>query len=72
VVFELDLNVTGALAVTSTGVFIGSADYLNHKRDGCEQRRARLQQTGTRSAYLIIKSIAVHSVSGRWTGCTIE
>jgi len=57
VVLGVDLNVTGAFAVTSTGKFIGSADHLNHKRDQYEQRRAKLQQTGTRSAHLTIKSI---------------
>ena len=57
VVLGVDLNVTGAFAVTSTGAFIGSADYLNHTRDQYEQRRASLQQTGTRSAHLTIKSI---------------
>jgi putative transposase len=57
VVLGVDLNVTGAFAVTSTGGFIGSADYLTHKRDQYERRRARLQQTGTRSAHLTIQSI---------------
>ncbi|MFB6228600.1 MAG: RNA-guided endonuclease InsQ/TnpB family protein [Halobacteriales archaeon] len=57
VVLGVDLNVTGAFAVTSTGAFIGSADYLTHKRDQYEQRRATLQQTGTRSAHLTIQSI---------------
>ena len=57
VVLGVDLNVTGAFAVTSTGEFIGSADLLTHKRDQYEQRRARLQQTGTRSAHLTIQSI---------------
>ncbi len=57
VVLGVDLNVTGAFAVTSTGAFIGSADYLNHKRDQYEQRRAKLQQAGTRSAHLTIQSI---------------
>ena len=57
VVLGVDLNVTGAFAVTSTGAFIGSADYLTHKRNQYEQRRARLQQTGTRSAHLTIQSI---------------
>ncbi|SFC72409.1 hypothetical protein SAMN05444422_11711 [Halobiforma haloterrestris] len=56
-VLGVDLNVTGAFAVTSTGEFIGSADYLTHKRDQYEQRRKRLQQTGTRSAHLTIQSI---------------
>ena len=56
-VLGVDLNVTGAFAVTSTGAFIGSADYLTHKRNEYEQRRGRLQQTGTRSAHLTIKSI---------------
>ncbi len=64
-VLGVDLNVTGAFAVTSTGTFIGSADYLNHKRDQYEQRRARLQQTGTRSAHLSIKSIG--SVFSEWS-----
>ena len=57
VVLGVDLNVTGAFAVTSTGAFIGSADYLTHKRDEYEQRRGSLQQTGTRSAHLAIESI---------------
>ena len=57
VVLGVDLNVTGAFAVTSTGECIGSADYLTHKRDQYEQRRAKLQQTGTRSAHLTIQSI---------------
>jgi IS605 OrfB family transposase len=57
VVLGVDLNVTGAFAVTSTGEFIGSADHLTHKRNQYEQRRARLQQTGTRSSHLTIQSI---------------
>ncbi|MCU4753321.1 RNA-guided endonuclease TnpB family protein [Halobacteria archaeon AArc-curdl1] len=57
VVLGVDLNVTGAFAVTSTGKFIGSADYLTHKRNEYEKRRGCLQQTGTRSANLTIKSI---------------
>jgi IS605 OrfB family transposase len=65
VVLGVDLNVTGAFAVTSTGAFIGSADYLNHKRDQYEQRRVKLQQTGTRSAHLIIKSIG--SAFSEWS-----
>ena len=64
-VLGVDLNVTGTFAVTSTGEFIGSADYLNHKRDQYEQRRARLQQTGTRSAHLTIKSIG--SAFSKWS-----
>ena len=57
VVLRVDLNVTGVFAVTSTGAFIGSADHLNHKRNQYEQRRAKLQQTGTRSAHLTIQPI---------------
>ncbi|MFC6719054.1 RNA-guided endonuclease InsQ/TnpB family protein [Natrialbaceae archaeon GCM10025810] len=57
VVLGVDLNVTGAFAVTSTGKFIGSADYFTHKRNEYEKRRGCLQQTGTRSAHLTIKSI---------------
>lgn len=56
-VLGVDLNVTDTFAVTSTGEFIGSADYLTYKRDQYEQRRARLQQTGTRSAHLTVQSI---------------
>ncbi|WP_226021954.1 RNA-guided endonuclease InsQ/TnpB family protein [Halomicrobium salinisoli] len=56
-VLGVDLNVDGSLAVTSTGAFLGNADYLNHKRDEYEQQRGSLQQTGTRSAHLTIQSI---------------
>lgn len=61
----VDLNVDGYLAVTSTGAFFGNADYLNHKRDEYERRRGNLQQTGTRSAHLTIKSIG--SRFARWS-----
>jgi len=57
VVLGVDLNVNGAFAVTSTGVFIGSADHLTHRRNEFEKRRGRLQQVGTRSAHLTIQSI---------------
>ncbi|MCU4716774.1 transposase [Halobacteria archaeon HArc-curdl5-1] len=56
-VLGVDLNVDGYLAVTSTGAFLGNADYLNHKRAEYERRRGKLQQTGTRSAHLTLKSI---------------
>jgi putative transposase len=65
VVLGVDLNVDGYLAVTSTGAFLGNADYLNHKRDEYERRRGNLQQTGTRSAHLTIKSIG--SRFSRWS-----
>ncbi len=64
-VLGVDLNVTGAFAATSTGEFLGSADYLTHKRDQYEQCRARLQQTGTRSAHLTIQSIG--STFSEWS-----
>ena len=64
-VLGVDLNVDGYLAVTSTGAFLGNADYLNHKRSEYEQRRGRLQQTGTRSAHLTIQSIG--SRFSRWS-----
>jgi len=64
VVVGVDLNVDGYL-VTSTGAFLGNADYLNHKRDEYERRRGNLQQTGTRSAHLTIKSIG--SRFARWS-----
>jgi IS605 OrfB family transposase len=56
-VLGVDLNVDGYLVVTSTGAFLGNADYLNHKREEYERRRGNLQQTGTRSAHLTMKSI---------------
>ena len=56
-VLGVDLNVDGSLAVTSTGRFLGNADYLNHTRNEYERRRGRLQQTGTRSAHLTIQTI---------------
>ena len=65
VVLGVDLNVDGYIAVTSTGAFFGNADYLNHKRDEYERRRGNLQQTGTRSAHLTIKSIG--SRFARWS-----
>jgi IS605 OrfB family transposase len=65
VVLGVDLNVDGYVAVTSTGAFLGNADYLNHRRDEYERRRGNLQQTGTRSAHLTIKSIG--SRFARWS-----
>jgi IS605 OrfB family transposase len=56
-VLGVDFNVDGSLAVTSTGAFLGNADYLNHKRNQYERTRGGLQETGTRSAHLTIKSI---------------
>ena len=50
-VLGVDLNVTGSIAVTSTGAFIGNADALTHKRNQYERKRGRLQQTGTQSAH---------------------
>ena len=65
VVLGVDLNVDGYVAVTSTGAFLGNADYLTHRRDEYERRRGKLQQTGTRSAHLTIKSIG--SRFARWS-----
>ena len=56
-VLGVDRNVDGYLAVTSSGAFIGNADYFNHKRREYERRRGNLQQKGTRSAHLTIESI---------------
>jgi IS605 OrfB family transposase len=53
----VDCNVDDHIAVTSTGKFIGNADYLNHQRREFEKRRASLQQTGTRSAHLTYQRI---------------
>ena len=65
VVLGVDLNVDGYVAVTSTGAFFGNADSLNHRRNEYERRRGNLQQTGTRSAHLTIKSIG--SRFARWS-----
>ncbi len=64
-VLGVDLNVDGYVAVTSTGAFLGNADYLNHRRDEYERRRGNLQRAGTRSAHLTIKSIG--SRFARWS-----
>jgi len=63
-VLGVDCNVTDHIAVTSTGRFVGNADYLNHKRREFEKRRANLQQTGTRSAHLTHQRISDRF--GRW------
>lgn len=64
-VLGVDCNVDDHLAVTSTGRFIGNADYLNHRRREFEKRRANLQQTGTRSAHLTYQRIGDRF--GRWS-----
>jgi len=64
-VLGVDCSVDDHIAVTSTGQFIGNADYLNHKRREFEQRRASLQQTGTRSAHLTAQRIGDRF--GRWS-----
>ena len=51
-VLDVDLNIDGATAVTSTGQFYGNADAVNAYRSEQEQLRGELQQTGTRSAHL--------------------
>jgi transposase len=56
-VLGVDLNVGGHLAVTSTGAFIGNADYLDHKCREYEKRRGQIQQEGTRSVHLTMKSL---------------
>jgi IS605 OrfB family transposase len=64
-VLGVDCNVDDHIAVTSTGEFIGNADYLNHQRHEFEKRRASLQQTGTRSAHLTSQRIGDRF--GRWS-----
>jgi putative transposase len=64
-VLGVDCNVDDHIAVTSTGRFVGNADYLNHQRREFEKRRANFQQTGTRSAHLTYHSIADRF--GRWS-----
>lgn len=56
-VLGVDLNVKGSLAVTSTGCFIGSSDYINHQRERYEKKRAALQQKGTRSAHKVLERL---------------
>jgi len=64
-VLGVDCNVDDHIAVTSTGRFVGNADYLNHKRCEYEKRRAGLQQTGTRSAHRTFQRIGDRF--GRWS-----
>ena len=64
-VLGVDCNVDDHIAVTSTGQFVGNADYLNHQRREFEKRRASLQQTGTRSAHLTVDRIGDRF--GRWS-----
>lgn len=64
-VLGVDCNVNDHIAVTSTGRFIGNADYLNHQRREFEKRRASLQQTGTRSAHVTYQRIGDRF--GQWS-----
>ncbi|GAA0277515.1 RNA-guided endonuclease TnpB family protein [Halobacterium noricense] len=64
-VLGVDCNVNDHIAATSTGAFIGNADYLNHQRREFEKRRASLQQTGTRSAHVTYQRIGGRF--GRWS-----
>lgn len=64
-VLGVDCNVDDHIAVTSTGKFVGNADYLNHQRREFEKRRASLQQMGTRSAHLTYQRIGDRF--GRWS-----
>ena len=65
-VLGVDCNVDDHIAVTSTGAFVGNADYLNHQRREFEKRRASLQQAGTRSAHLTFQRIGDRF--GNWSG----
>jgi len=69
-VLGVDCNVDDHIAVTSTGAFVGNADYLNHQRREFEKRRASLQQTGTRSAHLTFQGIGDRF--GRWSSDTLH
>ena len=64
-VLGVDCNVDDQIAVTSTGRFVGNADYLNHERREFEKRRGELQQTGSRSAHLTFHRIGDRF--GRWS-----
>jgi len=64
-VLGVDCNVDDHIAVTSTGRFVGNADYLNHQRREFEKHRASLQQSGTRSAHLTYHRVGDRF--GRWS-----
>ena len=64
-VLGVDCNVDDHITVTSTGRFVGNADFLNHQRREFEKRRASLQQTGTPSAHLTYHRIGDRF--GRWS-----
>ena len=64
-VLGVDCNVDDHIAVTSTGAYIGNADYLNHRRREFEKRRVGLQQTGTESAHNTFQRIGDRF--GRWS-----
>ncbi len=64
-VLGVDCNVDDHIAVTSTGEFIGNADYLNHQRREFEKRRANLQQTGTEAAHWTFQRLGDRF--GRWS-----
>jgi len=64
-VLGVDCNVDDHIAVTSTGRFIGNADYLNHQRREFEKLRASLQQTGTHNAHNTVQRIGDRF--GRWS-----
>ncbi len=64
-VLGVDCNVDDHIAVTSTGEFVGNADYLNHQRREFEKRRACLQQTGTEAAHWTFQRIG--GQFGRWS-----
>jgi len=64
-VLGVDCNVNDHIAVTSTGRFVGNADYLNHERREFEKHCGNLQQTGTRSAHLTFQRIGDRF--GRWS-----
>jgi len=63
-VLGVDCNVDDHIAVTSTGKFVGNADFLNHQRREFEKRRASLQQTGTEEAHWTFQRIG--DKFGRW------
>jgi len=64
-VLGVDCNVDDHIAVTSTGKFVGNADFLNHQRREFEKRRASLQQTGTEEAHWTFQRIG--DKFGRWS-----
>ena len=56
----VDLNVSGSVAGTSTGVVVGSPDSLNHLRERDARKRGSLQQAGARGVHRAMGCLGSH------------